>query len=142
MMLIDNQTNHPFSIDLLERIARVMTSQDFEVMLCDDAYIAQLNHQHRNRAVSTDVLSFPLVAKHPHQPLGSVVISMDHALSQAQRYGHALSEEIALLMIHGVLHLMGHDHETDSGEMRARERDLLVQFDLPTSLIVRTEEET
>lgn len=84
-------------------------------------------------------LSFPLEAI-PHTPLGSVVINAPLAQENALKLGHSLEDEIALLFIHGVLHLLGYDHEKDKGEQRQKEGELIKAFDLPLSLIERTQE--
>jgi len=68
------------------------------------------------------------------------VISAEYVQKGAQHFGHSCDDELALLFIHGLLHLLGYDHETDQGEMRAKEEALIKNFNLPKSLIVRTEE--
>jgi probable rRNA maturation factor len=70
-------------------------------------------------------------------PLGSIVISSWHVEIKAKELGHTKRDEIALLFIHGVLHLLGYDHEVDNGEMRKEEQKLIEKFNLPKSLIVR-----
>ena len=74
-----------------------------------------------------------------HIPLGSIVISVDYVTEVAKRLGHSYDEELSLLFIHGLLHLLGYDHEVDNGEMREREAKLIKTFNLPKSLIVRME---
>ncbi len=73
-------------------------------------------------------------------PLGSIVISADLVKEKATEFGHNAEDELSLLFIHGLLHLLGFDHEVDNGEMRDKEKDIIVNFSLPSSLIVRTEE--
>ncbi|MEO1923813.1 MAG: rRNA maturation RNase YbeY, partial [Nautiliaceae bacterium] len=85
----------------------------------------------------TDVLSFPL-ENIPGMPLGSIVISIDTAKKGAKEFGHSIENEIKLLFIHGLLHLLGYDHEIDNGEMRAKEEEIIKKFNLPQSLIIRT----
>ena len=104
-----------------------------------------INTEHRGKESVTDVLSFPMEAPFTEQsifgmPLGSIVIAASFVKEKAALLGHSEQDELSLLFIHGMLHLLGFDHEVDSGEMRAREKELIVQFDLPKSLIVRTEE--
>lgn len=70
-------------------------------------------------------------------PLGSIVISVDYAQEKANEFNHTLEEEITLLFIHGLLHLLGFDHEVDKGEHRTKEEELINTFNLPNSLIVR-----
>lgn len=96
----------------------------------DDAHIRELNRLHRGKDKPTDVLSFPLAAADPangvERLLGDVVISVDTARRQAADYDASLEAEINRLLIHGVLHVMGHDHEetAERDRMRAEERRL------------------
>ena len=98
-----------------------------------DAAIRRLNRDYRGRDISTDVLSFPAgedvqaglaQAGEPGEYLGDVVISADTAVSQAQASRYSLEREVSELVIHGVLHLCGYDHETDRGEMNRMELKL------------------
>lgn len=84
------------------------------VLLCGDARMRRLNREFRKIDRPTDVLSFP--AGEPGF-LGDVAVDVPYAARQAARRGHALEREVQLLLSHGVLHLLGHDHETDDGEM-------------------------
>lgn len=111
------------------------------VTLVDDEAIAALNEQYRSVAGPTDVLSFPLWTrdqlaevranpdKYPERPLllGDVVISLETARRQAEEYGHSFGREVAFLLVHGILHLLGYDHEDDESraEMRAKEEAVL-----------------
>ncbi len=139
MITVDNQTDTPIETGHLEPIAEALTPREIELILCDDTTIRTLNREHRNLDKATDVLSFPLEGDLPGQPLGALVISLDHVHARAEELGHSPAEELALLFIHGVLHLLGYDHETDRGEMRTEEARLIREFGLPESLIVRTE---
>jgi len=125
--------------EVLEKIAESLSDRDLELILCDDEMIRELNRTHRGKDRPTDVLSFPLEGDLPHQPLGSIVISVDRVREVAAKLGHDPSQELALLFLHGLLHLLGYDHENDQGEMRAEEERLIREFGLPESLIVRTE---
>jgi len=138
MIDLDNHTDIDVDITLLERIAASLSDKEVELVLVDDLEMAQLNEESRGLAKSTDVLSFPMMEM-PGAPLGSIVISEGFVKSGAAHHGHTADDERALLFIHGMLHIMGYDHETDSGEMREREHELLNAFGLPESLIVRTE---
>jgi len=93
-----------------------------------DPEIHSLNRQYRGKDKPTDVLSFPLADElHPFL-LGDVVISVETATRQAQRRGHSLREELQILLIHGILHLLGYDHEISRSEsirMRRKEREVL-----------------
>jgi probable rRNA maturation factor len=139
MIFLDNKTDFDLDIDRLENISDSLTNRDIELVLCDNEYIAELNKEYRRKDKPTDVLSFPLEGNMPHTPLGSIVISYDQALSVSRELGHTCSEEVSLLFIHGLLHLMGYDHENDAGEMREQEHELIGKFHLPASLIVRSE---
>jgi probable rRNA maturation factor len=75
----------------------------------------------------------------PMSPLGSIVISNDFVKEKALEFGHKVSDELSLLFIHGLLHILGYDHEVDDGEMRQKEKELIEKFALPKSLIVRTQ---
>ncbi|MEO1938129.1 MAG: rRNA maturation RNase YbeY, partial [Sulfurimonas sp.] len=75
----------------------------------------------------------------PMAPLGSIVISYDFVKEKAAEFGHSQDDEFTLLFIHGLLHILGYDHEIDSGEMRQKEEEIIKNFNLPKSLIVRTE---
>ena len=72
-----------------------------------------------------------------NMPLGSIVISTDFVEEKAKEYGHSFNEELSLLFIHGLLHLLGYDHEVDNTEHRDKEEELIKKFNLPNSLIVR-----
>jgi len=139
MIDIDNQTDFHPDMSLLEAIAATLGAGDMELIFCDDAAIRELNRDHRGIDKATDVLSFPY-APMPMAPIGSIVISADHVRSGAERFGHSETDECALLFLHGVLHLLGYDHETDSGEMRREEEAVIGRLGLPESLIVRSEE--
>jgi probable rRNA maturation factor len=142
---IDNQTDLLLDTEQLEAIATEMTTQPVELIVVDNAAIQLLNKTHRHKDAPTDVLSFPMDASFTETslfglPLGSIVISADYTRQKAAMYGHTPEDEFALLFIHGLLHLLGYDHENDQGEMRAKEHQLIKRWDLPASLIVRTEE--
>ena len=77
----------------------------------------------------------------PNTPLGSIVISSNFVEEKSKLYNHSFQDEFTLLFIHGVLHLLGYDHEIDNGEHRDKEEDLINKYNLPKSLIIRTGEE-
>ena len=99
-----------------------------------DARIRQLNFQYRGKNTPTDVLSFP--AEEPGY-LGDVVIALGVARRQASAAGHALATEFRVLALHGLLHLLGYDHERDTGQMRRLERRLRREGGLTEGLIER-----
>lgn len=137
MIDLENQTTLDIDITLLEQIQQTLTPKACELILTNNSSIQKLNKEHRNIDKPTDVLSFPLEFDLPHMPLGSIVISVDYAQEKANEFNHTLEEEITLLFIHGLLHLLGYDHEVDQGEHRAKEEELINTFNLPNSLIVR-----
>lgn len=138
MILLDNQ--HKFKLDLekLENIAKTQTKKDIELLLVNEKAMQKLNKTYRNQNYPTDVLSFPL-SDMPHTPLGTIIINIDMAKTISTELKHSQHDEISLLFIHGLLHLLGYDHEQDSGEMREKEKYLIEKFSLPKSLIVRSE---
>jgi len=115
---------------------------EISVLVSDNKGIQEINRAHREKDTPTDVLSFPtgqyisgaFEAKeadiNPETDclhLGDIVLSSERATSQAEEYGHDTSREIAYLMVHSTLHLLGYDHESPEGqaEMRAREEHIL-----------------
>lgn len=103
--------------------------ETFSAVLVSDRRIRELNRRYRQQSVATDVLSFPV---EENGYLGDVVISVETARRQARRLGHGLLRELELLLLHGVLHLMGYDHESDTGQMDRRELTLRRRLGLET----------
>ena len=141
MVEIENITDTNIDTKKIVSIIETMTQKDVELLICDDEYIRRLNHKYRGINRATDVLSFPIDANFDNIPLGSLVISIDKAKSKATELGHSIDDEVALLAIHGTLHLLGMDHEIDNGQMRQVEKEWIEYFNLPDSLIVRTQKE-
>jgi len=133
---LDNQTSYEVNMNFLEEIVLNITSKDIELVICYNDYIQEINQEFRQKDTATDVLSFPYEDM-PFMPLGSIVISVDFVKEKANLYNHKEDEEFVLLFIHGLLHLLGYDHEIDNGEHRKKEEELIKQFNLPDSLIVR-----
>lgn len=103
------------------------TRVELSLALVTDPEIHVLNRQYRGKDKPTDVLSFPLADKLQPSLLGDVVISVETAARQAQRRGHSLREELQILLIHGVLHLLSYDHEISRSEairMHRKEREV------------------
>jgi probable rRNA maturation factor len=96
------------------------------VLICDDATIRSLNRHFRHKDAATDVLSFPAGFEQPDGPryIGDIAISLETAVRQADAAGVTLERELQTLLLHATIHLCGHDHETDSGEMAALEQQL------------------
>ncbi len=143
MIDLENQTTLKVNVELLEKIAQTLSMREVELIVTDDVSIQRLNTEHRGKKSVTDVLSFPLDTSFSKEsstmPLGSIVIAASLVREKAASLGHSEQDELSLLFIHGMLHLLGFDHEVDNGEMREKEVALIKQFDLPKSLIVRME---
>jgi probable rRNA maturation factor len=114
------------------RAALRLGRKDFGVCFVDDARIAELNRRYRRKPRPTDILSFPWKAEAPRAGgdrdfknyLGDIVISAETARRNARAAGHSTAREIRWLILHGTLHLLGYDHETDDGKMTRLERAL------------------
>ena len=112
------------TLEKLNRIEREVT--EASIALVDDETMAGLNRKFRKKNRTTDVLTFPADDSYADptskgRPLGDIVISLDQARRQAAEEKHSLATELRYLILHGVLHALGYDHETDSGEMNALE---------------------
>lgn len=137
MIDLDNQSNFEVDVTFLESILKELSNKDIELILVYNEQIQELNKKHRNKDTATDVLSFPLEFDFEGMPLGSIVISIDFVKLKAKELSHTQNDELALLFIHGLLHLIGFDHEVDQGEQREKEKELIEKFNLPNSLIIR-----
>lgn len=134
----------------LERFARVVCDRvargrAFHCLVTGDTELRSLNLRFRGKDAATDVLSFPsgpVPAKRNSSgrrgPIGDIAISFARARSQARDRGHSVENEICILMLHGVLHLLGMDHESDHGRMARAEIRWQRRLGLPTGLIERT----
>ena len=103
---------------------------DVSVALVDDSYIRMLNREYRGMDKPTDVLAFPMTPDefmHGEPTLGDIVISVERARDQARQFKHPLRREVAFLAVHGLLHLLGYEDETESGAsaMWSRQKELL-----------------
>jgi probable rRNA maturation factor len=114
--------------------AAVGLKGEVAVLLTTDDGIRGLNRRFRKKNKATDVLSFPADGG---GMAGDLAISVETAARQAAEQGHALGVELRVLMLHGLLHLKGMDHETDDGAMARREAKLRAQLKLPLGLIER-----
>jgi probable rRNA maturation factor len=137
MIDFENQTNLEINLEEIAKIAKFITDKEFELIVVDNKTIQELNKEYRNIDKPTDVLSFPLDVACEHMPIGSIIISADKVIEKADEFGHSKDDEFKLLLIHGLLHLNGYDHEMDNGEMREKEEEIIKKFNLPDSLIVR-----
>jgi probable rRNA maturation factor len=106
-----------------------------QVLITSSEELRELNRRFRRKDKPTDVLSFPAIVD---GEAGDIAISADIASENAYQLGHSLDEELRILILHGILHLGGHDHEKDKGEMEALESELRDRLKLPSSLIERT----
>ena len=127
-----------FAVTLETRVAR---KRSFDCLITGDAELRRLNKQFLRKDYATDVLSFPsqTTVATSDRSIGDLAISADRALEQAREHGHSLADELKILMLHGVLHLMGLDHETDRGEMARAETRWRKTLQLPNGLIERTQ---
>jgi probable rRNA maturation factor len=115
---------------------------EFSVLLTGDERLRALNLQFRGKDKATDVLSFPALQQAANGGQGGdLAVSLEIASLQAAAYGHSLQIEVKILILHGLLHLAGYDHERDQGQMRRREIRLRKQFALPAGLVERSKVE-
>lgn len=162
VIIVDRQKEIKIPTGLRMLIRRccnaVLKLEDFQgsgevsVTLVDNQYIQSLNKQYRDKDIPTDVLSFPMSKDGKYeinhdtgaQILGDIVISMEKVIEQGQVYGHSLQREVAYLTAHGMLHLLGYDHENNGLEkvrMREKEEKVMELLGLPcTYTYVYTEE--
>jgi probable rRNA maturation factor len=112
---------------------------EVDVLLTDDRALRRLNRTFRGKDKATDVLSFPAAVELAGVHAGDLAISLETAGKQAVEQGHALRVEVRVLLLHGLLHLRGMDHEVDGGEMAEREGELRARLRLPSGLIARVE---
>lgn len=150
---IDRQVKQSIDITLLRQAIftalnneSVSTPVEISLLITNDATLHQLNRDYRNIDTPTDVLSFANEDEHPAHPtppvigvpdltryLGDIAISYDRVIAQASEYDHSRERELAYLTVHGVLHLLGYDHERSEDEaasMRIREERVMTQLDL------------
>jgi probable rRNA maturation factor len=118
------ETLRTFAVAALERLG--VAAAEIGVLVCDDATIRTLNRHFRDKDRPTDVLSFPAAFAQPDGPpyLGDIAISLDTARCQADGAGVSLDRELRVLLMHGIVHLCGFDHETDEGDMDVVEKRL------------------
>jgi len=127
---LDRKLLEDFAASLRERLAK---GREFHCLISGDAELRALNAAYRRKDYATDVLSFPGEGQY----LGDIAISLARARAQAHVFGHSIEDEIRILMLHGLLHLKGMDHESDSGHMARAERAWRRRFGLPNGLIER-----
>ncbi|MBI4443044.1 MAG: rRNA maturation RNase YbeY [Acidobacteria bacterium] len=140
-LLVNRQRSVRGDWDKVRRFLGLLQSRlqqsGFSVCLVSDRAICRYNRQYRQRNEPTDVLSFASGQANGRAYLGDIVISAETAQRNARRYGLRLEQEVEILVLHGVLHLMGYDHESDGARMARLEKRWREQLGLPTSLTER-----
>jgi probable rRNA maturation factor len=114
----------------------VARNRPFDILITGDADLRRLNRDFLGHDYATDVLSFPGQTT-LSRSLGDLAISLARARAQARQFGHSTEQEIQILMLHGLLHLLGFDHETDDGRMARAEKRWRTRLGLPGGLIER-----
>lgn len=137
-IVFENDTNIEIDLSLAKQIAKDLNAGEIELILTNNEEIHEINLTTRGKDKPTDVLSFPY-ENMPNVPLGSIVISKDFIEDYSKQYNHSFEDEFNLLFIHGILHLLGYDHEIDDGEHRTKEEELIKKYNLPKSLIIRNQ---
>lgn len=146
MIFIESESGQAFPQDLLERAAQTVlqlvgiSDADLTIALVDDLRIQGLNRDFLGHDAPTDVLSFPADEPDPetgHRYLGDVAISCPRAAEQARERGHAIEAEMQLLVVHGVLHLLGHDHaeSEERDRMWAAQASALEQLGISPKIV-------
>lgn len=144
MLSFENQTNIIIpkkTIAFLNKIKNDICKNKVELIIVNNTEIKRLNKEFLNKDYETDVLSFGLDYSGiniENPQLGSIVISINKALEVSNQYKHSLDEELAILFVHSLLHLLGYNHELDNGEHRQREIEILKQYNIFNSLIQRS----
>ena len=133
-LILNRQRRHWVSVSRLRQFVSLLShrlgldSPTFTIVLVSDQAIRRLNRDFRNQDKPTDVLSFPTGPEDPshldNPGLGDMIISVETARRQAFARHHSLQRELCVLVIHGLLHLLGYDHEVDRGEMHRKELKL------------------
>jgi probable rRNA maturation factor len=128
---IPRRTLRAFLAELVQSAGR---RRPVTCLITTDRQLRELNRKYRRKDYATDVLSFPSTNGGP----GELAISLDRAMQQAAEFGHPVEQELRILMLHGVLHLAGMDHETDSGQMARAEARWRKRLGLPPGLTERS----
>jgi probable rRNA maturation factor len=117
---------------------RVRLRGNVNVLITSNREMRSLNRRFRGKDKATDVLSFPAVIDAPQRESGDIAISLEMARENARLLGHTAQHELKILILHGLLHLAGYDHESDHGEMARKEQTLRKSLSLPAGLIARS----
>ncbi|TAM82810.1 MAG: rRNA maturation RNase YbeY [Acidobacteria bacterium] len=149
-MIINRQNQFTLDLPALREYERQVASvldlgqRHFNICFVSDEDISRMNSVYRGKAVPTDVLSFPWEGEGESGPeevfsgefrnfLGDIVISVATAERNAKSEGHSTAEELRMLILHGVLHLLGYDHEADHGEMKSLELSMRERLNPPAT---------
>ncbi len=139
MIILEHDSNeiHQRALTLFATKAKraVGARGELSIRITSSAEMRKLNLRFRRKNNPTDVLSFPADAL---ELAGDIAISAEIAAANADQLGHSVDTELKILILHGLLHLAGYDHETDAGEMQAQEARLRRRLNLPVGLIERT----
>lgn len=135
MIIFSNETNAKISSKTLDFLNQILDSmldsnKNIELILIDSKKMQALNKKFLNKNYATDVLSFPLDSALNGALLGSVVINIDLAREISKKLKHSLKNELAILFTHGILHILGYDHEKDNGKHRKKESEILQKFNI------------
>jgi|JI10StandDraft_1071094.scaffolds.fasta_scaffold183085_2 probable rRNA maturation factor len=131
VLIVNRQRAHTIRRADITRVLRAAAAElhvhgELAVVFAGNALLHRLNRDYRFKDKPTDVLSFP--SEDGDLGLGDVVISVETARTNAKRYRRTLDRELEILALHGLLHVLGYDHETDDGEMEALEKKLRARF--------------
>ncbi len=121
-IIVQNKTERTIDSKKVSNIAKKVIEKELadaeigslNILLTDDAEITSINKQFRNKEESTDILSFGYGLE--EEPIGDIVISLERISEQSQEFGNSFEEELLYITIHGVLHVLGYDHEGDDTE--------------------------
>ncbi len=126
--------------DRAAQILGISSTSELSILIVDNEYIRELNAIYRGKDEATDVLSFAMNELGEDEPeleepediimLGDIVISLEQAWQQSQEYGHSLERELGYLLVHGLLHLLGYDHEGDKEQKLMREWEEKIMNDV------------
>ena len=137
MIDFENKTDCKIEVDDLEKIRESLAhAKSLELIIVNDEEIREINLEYRKLDKPTDVLSFPIKVSKT-EFIGSIIISADTTKRVADEMGHAFAVELQILFIHGLLHLLGFDHESDNGQMLQKEISVAKKFGIEETLLSR-----
>lgn len=137
MIDFDNHTEYEVNESAFKKILDVVApSKSLELIIVGDEEIRGLNAEYRKLDKPTDVLSFP-IKESKTDFIGSIIISADTAKRVAEELGHSFDDEMKILFVHGLLHTIGFDHETDNGQMREKEAQIAAEIGIKETMLSR-----